>query len=200
MYIAKPHVLCGDWTSMCPCLLLVTSSHKRPFSSHLQYSWKILKHLCAFPLPWCWFGHYSHLSAPKYIWLNIEEGEGLNISDILWNDLTIKWNDLAWNDLSMEQSDQIEATILITNCETDTASRKFSQNFLAFNHRTFFLTQMMGIPRSLSQEAKWKSVPHIGVYTETMELSDYKIEWSGLKRSGHGRNWPETLSCTWSFL
>lgn len=26
---------------------------------------------------------------------------------ILWDDLTIKWNDLDWNNLTMEQSDQI---------------------------------------------------------------------------------------------
>ena len=42
-----------------------------------QYSSKILKHWCAFPLPRCWFGYYSHLSAPKYVWLNTGEGEGL---------------------------------------------------------------------------------------------------------------------------
>lgn len=36
------------------------------------------------------------------------------VLSILWNDLTIKWNNLAWNDLSMEQSDWIEATILVT--------------------------------------------------------------------------------------
>ena len=31
-----------------------------------QYLSKILKHLNAFPLPQCWFGYYSRLSAPKY--------------------------------------------------------------------------------------------------------------------------------------
>ena len=29
-----------------------------------------------FPPPQCWFGYYSRLSAPKYAWLNIGEGEG----------------------------------------------------------------------------------------------------------------------------
>ena len=42
----------------------------------LQYSSQILKHLCNFPLPQCWFVYYSRLSAPKYAWLNIGEGEG----------------------------------------------------------------------------------------------------------------------------
>ena len=42
---------------------------------NLQYSSQILKHLCDFPLPQCWFGYYSRLSAPKYAWLNIGEGE-----------------------------------------------------------------------------------------------------------------------------
>ena len=41
-----------------------------------QYSSKILKHLCLFPLPQCWFGYHSGLSASKYAWLNIGEGEG----------------------------------------------------------------------------------------------------------------------------
>jgi len=41
----------------------------------LQYSSTILKHLCAFPLPQCWLAYYSRLSAPKYAWLNIREGE-----------------------------------------------------------------------------------------------------------------------------
>ena len=36
-------------------------------------SWNM--HLCDFPLPQCWFGYYSRLSAPKYSWLNIGEGK-----------------------------------------------------------------------------------------------------------------------------
>ena len=44
--------------------------------NNLQYSSQILKHLCDFPLPQCWFGYYSRLTAPKYAWLNIGEGEG----------------------------------------------------------------------------------------------------------------------------
>ena len=46
------------------------------FKFYLQYSSQILKHLCDFPLPQCWFGYYSRLSAPKYAWLNIGEGKG----------------------------------------------------------------------------------------------------------------------------
>ena len=42
----------------------------------LQYSSKILKHLCLFPLPQCWFGYHSGLSAAKHPWLNIGEVEG----------------------------------------------------------------------------------------------------------------------------
>ena len=42
----------------------------------LQSSSQILKHLCAFSPPQCWFGHYSGLSASKYAWLNIGEREG----------------------------------------------------------------------------------------------------------------------------
>ena len=42
----------------------------------LQYSSQILKHLCDFPLPLCWFGYYSRLTAPKCAWLNIGEEEG----------------------------------------------------------------------------------------------------------------------------
>ena len=45
-------------------------------SHNLQYSSQILKHLCNFPLPQRWFGYYSRLTAPKYAWLNIGEGEG----------------------------------------------------------------------------------------------------------------------------
>ena len=43
---------------------------------NLQSSSKILKHLGAFSFPQCWFVHYSGLSASKYAWLNIGEGEG----------------------------------------------------------------------------------------------------------------------------
>ena len=46
------------------------------FVLKLQSLSQILKHLCDFPLPQCWFGYYSRLSAPKYVWLNIGEGEG----------------------------------------------------------------------------------------------------------------------------
>ena len=42
----------------------------------LQYSSQILKHLCSFPIPQCWFVYCSHLSTPKYAWLNIGEGKG----------------------------------------------------------------------------------------------------------------------------
>ena len=31
---------------------------------------------------------------------------------ILWNDMTVKWNDLAWNDLTMERSDRIPLRLL----------------------------------------------------------------------------------------
>ena len=48
----------------------------RLVSTSLQYSSKILKHLCAFSLPQCWFGYYIRLSALKYALLNIGEGEG----------------------------------------------------------------------------------------------------------------------------
>ena len=43
--------------------------------TELQYSSQILKHLCDFPLPKCWFGYYSRLSAPMYAWPNIGEGK-----------------------------------------------------------------------------------------------------------------------------
>ena len=46
------------------------------FVLKLQSLSQILKHLCDFPLPQCWFGYYSRLSAPKYAWFNIGEGEG----------------------------------------------------------------------------------------------------------------------------
>ena len=52
------------------------ASQSSQLVNELQYSSQILKHLCDFPLPQCWFGYYSHLSAPKYAWLNIGEGEG----------------------------------------------------------------------------------------------------------------------------
>ena len=42
----------------------------------LQSLSKILKHLCAFPLPQGRFGYHSGLSASKYVWLNTGEGEG----------------------------------------------------------------------------------------------------------------------------
>ena len=45
-------------------------------TNDLQYSSQILKHLYDFPLPQCWFGYYSRLTASKYAWLNIAEGEG----------------------------------------------------------------------------------------------------------------------------
>ena len=59
-------------------LIMVQPSFRKPLGNYLklQYSSsKNLKHLCAFPLPQCWFGYYSGLSAPKNMWLNIGEGE-----------------------------------------------------------------------------------------------------------------------------
>ena len=41
---------------------------------------KVLKHLCAFPLPQCCFGYYSGLRASKCTWLNIGEGQGGHIT------------------------------------------------------------------------------------------------------------------------
>ena len=57
------------------CLYLVKVKFRLKFFN-LRYSSQILKHLGDFPLPQCWFGYYSHLSGPKYMWLNIGEGEG----------------------------------------------------------------------------------------------------------------------------
>ena len=60
-------------------------THRLQFFSHFLKIWsndkqqsssKILKHLSAFPLPQSLFGYFSGLSASKYAWLNIGEGEG----------------------------------------------------------------------------------------------------------------------------
>ena len=56
--------------------LSTLASQSSQLVNELQYSLQILKHLCDFPLPQCRFGYYSSLSAPKYVWLNIGEGEG----------------------------------------------------------------------------------------------------------------------------
>ena len=48
----------------------------------LQYSSQILKHLCDFPLPNVDLGiAVISISAPKYTWLNIGEGEGAHLSE-----------------------------------------------------------------------------------------------------------------------
>ena len=48
----------------------------------LQYSSQILKHLCDFPLPNVDLGiAVMSISAPKYMWLNIGEGEGAHLSE-----------------------------------------------------------------------------------------------------------------------
>ena len=57
------------------CLYLVKVKFRLRFFN-LRYLSQILKHLGDFPLLQCWFGYYSHLSGPKYMWLNIGEGEG----------------------------------------------------------------------------------------------------------------------------
>ena len=54
----------------------VSQNDEKPHTAELQSSSQILKHLCDFPLPQCWFGYYSCLTGPKYAWLNIGEGEG----------------------------------------------------------------------------------------------------------------------------
>ena len=60
----------GPWVASFPGF----PPRRKPWE--LQYSSQILKHLCDFPLPQCWFGYYSRLTASKYAWLNIAEGEG----------------------------------------------------------------------------------------------------------------------------
>ena len=57
-------------------LSILLASQSSQLVNELQYSSQILKHLCDFPLLQCWFGYYSHLSAPTYARLNIGEGEG----------------------------------------------------------------------------------------------------------------------------
>ena len=52
------------------CLYSVKVKFRLEFFN-LRYLSQILKHLGDFPLPQCWFGYYSHLSGPKYMWLNI---------------------------------------------------------------------------------------------------------------------------------
>ena len=71
--------LWNAWTWIATCVwffFLAVNVMITWFVLKLQYLSQILKHLCDFPLPQCWFGYYSHLSAPKYAWLNIGEGEG----------------------------------------------------------------------------------------------------------------------------
>ena len=71
---------CLDLNSyMCVVFFLAVNVMITWFVLKLQYSSKILKHLCDLPLPQCWFGYYSRLSAPKYAWLNIGKGEGHNL-------------------------------------------------------------------------------------------------------------------------
>ena len=36
---------------------------------------------CVFPLPQCWFGYYSRLSAPKYAWLKHWGRRGAHLSE-----------------------------------------------------------------------------------------------------------------------
>ena len=62
--------------SPCPNSWIIRAWKQSKLQINLQYSSQILKHLCDFLLPQCWFGYYSRLSAPKYAWFNIGEGEG----------------------------------------------------------------------------------------------------------------------------
>ena len=69
----------SSWFDFFKALFLETLHQNQLFEGTplgLQSLSKILIHLCAFPLPQCWFGHYSGLSTSKYAWLNIGEGEG----------------------------------------------------------------------------------------------------------------------------
>ena len=81
------------------------ASQSSQLVNELQYSSQILKHLCDFPLPQCWFGYYSHLSAPTYAWLNIGEGEGhIRVRTKVWrvnvqNFPKIQENGFCFNDL-----------------------------------------------------------------------------------------------------
>ena len=71
--------LWNAWTWIATCVwffFLVVNVMITWFVLKLQSVSQILKHLCDFLLPQCWFGYYSRLSAPKYAWLNIGEGEG----------------------------------------------------------------------------------------------------------------------------
>ena len=57
-------------------LSILLASQSSQLVNELQYSSQILKHLCDFPSSPMLNGYYSRLSAPKYVWLNIGEGEG----------------------------------------------------------------------------------------------------------------------------
>ena len=78
MALVAEHFNCGFWRKPEVNIGLTVIT--------LQYSSQILKYLCAFPLPQCWFGYYSRLSAPKYAWLNIGEGEGY-----IWERTKVWW-------------------------------------------------------------------------------------------------------------
>ena len=85
--------------------LSMLASPSSQLVNELQYSPQILKHLCDFPLPQCWFGYYSRLSAPKYARLNIGEGEGhIRVKTKVWrvnvqNFPKIQENGFCFNDL-----------------------------------------------------------------------------------------------------
>ena len=67
-------------------LIVLTINLLYPYPyRHLQYSPKLLKQLCAFPLPQCCLEYSSRLSNPKYAWLNNEEGEGqISVRIMVW--------------------------------------------------------------------------------------------------------------------
>ena len=66
---------------------------------------------------------------------------------------------------------------------------QYSQNFSGVLKPWAETRALLCIPRSLSQKAK-KNALHIEIYIETVERSDYKMEWSaGLKQSDHGMKW-----------
>ena len=119
------------------------------------------------------------------------------------------WHIVEWSDYQVERSG-LEWSVHGTKWRDrsyNTHHKLLKQTLLLVNFLKTFLHSIIALFFSLRwwvylvpEAKKPKSVPHIEFYTETMELSDYKIEWSGLKRYDHGRNWPETLSCTRSFL
>ena len=86
-FIRQWTVSCKNWLTF----FWLSPSHNQSYLMYTTILVRNLETLVRFFPPQCWFGICSHLSAPKYAWLNIGEGEGC-----IWLRTKV-WRVNVWN-------------------------------------------------------------------------------------------------------